>query len=357
MKKKDPVLIGLIVLSIILIIYSLFYFINYYSYNDLLFHFPESVDDKNLKLPPNEIGDSIGGVLNPIIAFSASVLTFLAFYIQFKANNEQRKIFQATIKKEKTIEHNRHKANINIFKALINSMTEYYNKSGDLLIEFINREEENPLEINYYAFLTNSSYENFNKLNLRDIYSSIAYSFENNDENENWENNFIDTLTIVDFYHKLITELKIKFEIHVKSKSDNLNSVGEVLNKNIGDILSDPYLSSFDGIEDYIAIVYNKDNSLNPIIPDKEFKGISFSRLQDEFFKKFLTNLKKEYDKENDPKFKKLLELYSFENKRIGKEKFQTLKYIENLKKQHSRFSEGKEFDKIKEFLERINIS
>lgn len=39
---------------------------------------------------PNEIGDSIGGTLGPLVAWLASALTFLAFWIQYKANQEQR---------------------------------------------------------------------------------------------------------------------------------------------------------------------------------------------------------------------------------------------------------------------------
>ncbi len=39
---------------------------------------------------PNEIGDAIGGTLGPIVALLASALTFLAFWVQYKANQQQR---------------------------------------------------------------------------------------------------------------------------------------------------------------------------------------------------------------------------------------------------------------------------
>jgi hypothetical protein len=39
---------------------------------------------------PNEIGDSIGGTLGPFVALLASALTFLAFWVQYKANQQQR---------------------------------------------------------------------------------------------------------------------------------------------------------------------------------------------------------------------------------------------------------------------------
>lgn len=39
---------------------------------------------------PNEIGDSIGGTLGPFVALLAAALTFFAFWVQYKANQQQR---------------------------------------------------------------------------------------------------------------------------------------------------------------------------------------------------------------------------------------------------------------------------
>lgn len=355
-KERDYSLIFLITISIILLIYSLVYLVNYYIHNDLLVHFPSNENLKKEKLNPNEIGDSIGGTLNPIIAFSAFILTFLAFYIQYKANNEQRQIFQQNSIKEKLIEHKNHKTNVKIFKILIKSMISYYKESGELLKKFINEESKNPLKMNVYSFVTNSSYNNLNKLDLKDIYASITYSFEN--KNIDWEKDFINTLTLIDFYDKIIKELKEKYNHHITSKSNNLNSVGEVLNKNIGDVLSDSYLKTFEGVDDYIAIVYNRDKSDNPIIEDDKFEGADFLKLQNIFFTKFLRRLKDEYDKKKDKKYKELLELYSFENKRIGTEKFQVNNYLENLQYKYSEYFEKEnELNRIEDFLDKININ
>lgn len=43
------------------------------------------------------IGDTINGIAGPFIALFASLLTFLAFYIQYKANLEQRNQFNTTL--------------------------------------------------------------------------------------------------------------------------------------------------------------------------------------------------------------------------------------------------------------------
>lgn len=42
-----------------------------------------------------QIGDTIGGIMGPFIAIVASILTFLAFWAQFKANQEQVRQFAA----------------------------------------------------------------------------------------------------------------------------------------------------------------------------------------------------------------------------------------------------------------------
>lgn len=38
-----------------------------------------------------QIGDTIGGIMGPFVAIIAAWLTFIAFWVQFKANNQQRR--------------------------------------------------------------------------------------------------------------------------------------------------------------------------------------------------------------------------------------------------------------------------
>ncbi|WP_373060417.1 hypothetical protein [Zunongwangia sp. H14] len=50
-----------------------------------------------------QIGDTIGGILNPFIALAGVLLTFLAFYMQIKANQIQITQFNEGLKKEKEV--------------------------------------------------------------------------------------------------------------------------------------------------------------------------------------------------------------------------------------------------------------
>lgn len=367
-KKKDYILISLIILSVILLIYSLMYLINYYTKNNILFYFPENTNTNGNKLNPNEIGDSIGGILNPIIGFTASILTFLAFYIQFKANKEQREFFYIGLVKEKNNykiqkeedklkEIKNHNSNIRILKILIQSMINYYKSTGENLKIFIEKEQEKPLDMNVFTFVTNSSYENFQKLDFKDLYNSILYSFENSEDL--WEKEFINALTKIDFYEKLINDIKLKFEHHVKTKSVNLNIVVEKLNAKIGDVLINTKLKELNGVNDYFAIVYNRTPYNEPIVSDEEFGGTDIGKLQDIFFKNFITSLKQKYDETEDELYRENLEFFSLTNKSIGYEKFQASNYVINLQeKYNSYFTENNEnLKSIEDFTEKINIS
>ncbi len=56
----------------------------------LFFTLPKPASPKTPSFP-NEFGDAFGGILNPLVALLAAGLTFLAFYVQFQANQNQRK--------------------------------------------------------------------------------------------------------------------------------------------------------------------------------------------------------------------------------------------------------------------------
>jgi len=48
-----------------------------------------------------EIGDTISGIMNPFLTIAGILLTFLAFYIQFKANRLQRKLVRIELDEQK----------------------------------------------------------------------------------------------------------------------------------------------------------------------------------------------------------------------------------------------------------------
>jgi len=82
--KLDGLSITILIISGVVIIFSFF--------TPMIF-----VQDAVLGLDftsTGPIGDTIGGIMNPFIAIAGVFLTFLAFYIQFKANRLQRDLFR-----------------------------------------------------------------------------------------------------------------------------------------------------------------------------------------------------------------------------------------------------------------------
>jgi hypothetical protein len=60
------------------------------------------------------VGDTVGGILNPLIAIPATILTFLAFWVQFKANQEVQNQFKIQQFESQFYEMLRlHKENVN----------------------------------------------------------------------------------------------------------------------------------------------------------------------------------------------------------------------------------------------------
>ncbi|MES2807350.1 MAG: putative phage abortive infection protein [Bacteroidota bacterium] len=57
-------------------------------------------DDFNFAIT-GQIGDTIGGLMNPFIALAGVIVTGLAFYMQYRANRLQKKIFDEQVLKEK----------------------------------------------------------------------------------------------------------------------------------------------------------------------------------------------------------------------------------------------------------------
>ena len=63
----------------------------------LFFVGPEFIQSRLYEFAPTDrgpAGDAFNGILGPVIAWIAAVLTFAAFYIQYEANKEQRKQFE-----------------------------------------------------------------------------------------------------------------------------------------------------------------------------------------------------------------------------------------------------------------------
>lgn len=373
-ESKDPVLVLLIIASVILLIYSFLYIFNYYSENQILVHFPNNISSTKKTLEPNEIGDSIGGTLNPIIAFTASILTFLAFYIQFKANKSQREIFNLSLENElgklnrDKLEIENHKrenleTDLKIFKSLAISMLFYYENSGENISEFFKKEMKKPLSVNSLIFITDSSNNYFNRLDFKEIYSSIVLYFNENYKGNDWETEFVEVLNLLDFYNKFLDELKNNFKMHSSRKHSNISSMGQKLTELMGSVLTDEILNKDESLINYFKIIHNEDPiTRQKVVSDEEFYkfGVDYEKLHKDFFPSFISFLKLEYDKNKSEKLFNLLEEFSKMHKTLGTEIFHSTNFARNLQEQYNSYFEPNNsnypMNIVKEFIAKINF-
>jgi hypothetical protein len=355
------ILFTLISLSIVLLVYSFIYLFNYYSHNDILLHVPNNIKNpvNNLHLQPNEIGDSIGGILNPVIGFTACILTFLAFYIQYRANETQKILFEKQILNEKTIKdldiRNRHVTNLKFFKALVNSCITYYSRTGEYLIEFSNLETTSPLLTNKLKHLSNSSYENYQKLNLVELYGSMVYYFKN--KNEDWEEQFEKAIGHLDYYHKVIIEINETYKYHVKKKSSCLVDANDKINITMSNVFTDSKLKNMKSLEVFNEVFYNLDKTGQKISADS-FKEMDFEIIQTKFLTPFIKELEQKYNETKSDIYRETLLPIVLINKKVGYEKIQAEFYAYELRGLYDTYftPDNQYFNQIKTFINKIDL-
>jgi len=88
-KDKYKVKLGFIEIAIIVISFLLVGF-SFFAPNLFIKESYFNIDFSKT----GQIGDTVGGIMNPFIAIAGVLLTFLAFYIQYKANRLQRDLFR-----------------------------------------------------------------------------------------------------------------------------------------------------------------------------------------------------------------------------------------------------------------------
>lgn len=164
-----------------------------------LYGWPEKMNTETT----GSIGDTYGGTLGPIIALIASYLTFLAFWVQFKANQQQKQDLEIERFESKYFEL------LNLHKQNVSEMKHESGKQG----------REVFVSLYYELQLANSLVEETNKiinlLNVQDCgflaYKMFFFGLGNNSEKQ---------------YHLNQQESSIKDELEMLLR--NYNSRNEI---------------------------------------------------------------------------------------------------------------------------------
>lgn len=119
-----------------------------------------------------QIGDTIGGLMNPFIAFAGVIVTGLAFYIQYKANQQQRELFlkeQAENKRQlqEQIDNQNNQNRLQQFESQFYEMLK------------LHRENISEMKINGYDFEEGRTLKKFEKTTEgRKIFVTMKTEFE-----------------------------------------------------------------------------------------------------------------------------------------------------------------------------------
>ena len=138
-EKYPTSLIVLILISLALIIFSFF--------APRIFISPSLSNNLNFS-NTGQIGDTIGGIMNPFIAIAGVITTFLAFLMQVRANEIQKKQFQKTLQKEKENERDDARYTLEILKLDIESIIKIIETNGKSLGEFITSTKKDQFRFN-----------------------------------------------------------------------------------------------------------------------------------------------------------------------------------------------------------------
>ncbi|RXM49884.1 MULTISPECIES: putative phage abortive infection protein [unclassified Chryseobacterium] len=219
-KKKQPQILWdkkviiLVVLSFSIIIFS--------------FLAPNLLIDNKEKFDANSgyIGDTIGGIMNPLITLSSVFITFLAFYMQLRANQIQIENFKTDLK-------NQNKNIKRQLKLQTNENQRIFFEAQFYEMLKLHKENVNEIEVDLYIYNEQKTYDTSeNTDSFQEKKTSVIKSVIN-----------VKQIKGRDVFIYLANELEIAFKIYRGSKSSALFATGvsSFLNFSI------PYKAFFNG--------------------------------------------------------------------------------------------------------------
>lgn len=173
-----------------------------------------------------QIGDTIGGIINPFIALAGVLLTFLAFYMQIKANQIQITQFKEGLEKDKElrllIERKDYYNKLSLLKVDLTAIESDIKSKAKNLKEFFENEKKFPFQTNFLIRTPSKNYARILEIDRLSIFNGFSEFFSHR---ERWIKEFSNLYNILDFLPELFKDLYDKYEYHSKDMFDKKNSV------------------------------------------------------------------------------------------------------------------------------------
>lgn len=294
-----------------------------------------------------QIGDTLGGIINPFIALSGIILTFLAFYMQIKANQIQVEQFNQTIKNEKDLKLFNDKYNSYNYLSLLVMDLEYIindiKEKGIKIKEYIELENRDNLISNTLFRTPSIQYSKILEIDRLEIYKGFNF-FINENKDIALYNQLYLTLNFLPEFFKSIYENYDRHSNNLLNYKNNIrldlnslldkasNIINNFLSKSPTNYLEYPEVKICNRlIENYYEIVDESyDEKLNAT---KETDFNKLSNILSDFIKDalFIRSSIENYDREIEI----LMEKAAFIRKNINDAKQQKKIFVASLKKEY----------------------
>ncbi|WP_428070393.1 hypothetical protein [Chryseobacterium gambrini] len=336
-KNWDAATISLLIISILIIIFSFF----------APTVFTKAAIKSNLDFTgTGQIGDTLGGIMNPFIALGGVFLTFLAFYMQIKANQIQISQFNDGItneKENKIIDEKKLSFyNLSLLIIDLDDIIDDIKHKSERIKEYIDLEKQDDLYTNYLYRTPSKKYSRVLETDRLQIYKGFIFFLF---EQESWLKSYSSLYNILDYLPELFNTIYQKYENHsadlfekkmiLRGELNNLmNNFSQLINnyhsQNPLNYLNIPEVKiSNNAIYSYYNIVNeNVDENQKPI------SETDFNRINEEILKPFLEDAL--FIRNNNPNYDRQIEVYIESISNIRKD-------IQFLKNRKSEFAQSLE--------------
>ena len=165
-----------------------------------------------------QIGDTIGGIMNPFIAIGGVIMTFLAFYMQIRANKLQREQFQKTLNKNNIDEKIDCFCKLNLLKLDIEHIEKDIESRVSSIKEFIQKEEENPFRMNLLKRALLKHYDRTMSVDRLSIYKGFKIFLSHDEE---WIRKFSNLYNILDYLPEAFKKIYDIVDYHTRDISED----------------------------------------------------------------------------------------------------------------------------------------
>ena len=165
-----------------------------------------------------QIGDTIGGIMNPFIAIGGVIMTFLAFYMQIRANKLQREQFQKTLNKNNIDEKIDCFYKLNLLKLDIEHIEKDIESRVSSIKEFIQKEEENPFRMNLLKRALLKHYDRTMSVDRLSIYKGFKIFLSHD---EDWIRKFSNLYNILDYLPEAFKKIYDIVDYHTRDISED----------------------------------------------------------------------------------------------------------------------------------------